>query len=125
MLHLNNHSKRLKLVSAAALLLALSLPACTGTRMEALPASQTEIAQQLEVGDYVRIWTTDGAWRELEVSQVTATTISGSGEEVSLSSIDRIDVRRFDGWDSARRTGSAVGGAVIGVVVFALLVIAG
>jgi hypothetical protein len=93
--------------------------------MEAIPASQAEIVEHLEVGDYVRIWTTDGAWLELEVSRVTATTISGSGEEVTLNSIDRIDVRRFDGWDTARKTGSAVGGAVLGVLFVAFLFFVG
>jgi len=125
MLKLENPLMSHHMTAATLLLIALSSPACTGTRMESMSTTPEEISKQLEVGDYVRIWTNDGAWQELEITQVTSTAVSGGEAPILVSDIERIEVRTFDGWDTARRTGSAIGGVVLGVLFFAVLFFAG
>ena len=106
-------------------LLLLLVAGCTTTRMDPVDSRNDQVVSQLRVGDYVRIWTEDGAWLEMQVASVSSEFVSGSGEQVPVSSIDRVERREVDGWASAQRTGSVAGGVVIGILFFALLFFAG
>jgi len=88
--------------------------------MEAAGQEPEEVAQQVDVGDYVRVWTKDDTMREFEVTQLTSTSISGADEEILFEDIIRVDVREVDEWRTAvvYTTGVLLAALFVAFVVF-------
>jgi len=90
--------------------------------MEVIGEEHDEIARQVDVGEYVRVWTKDDTWREFEVTALTETSISGAEEDVLFEDITRIEVRDIDidGGRTVKNAVSVMGGVIIGAAFFAL-----
>jgi len=111
------------LTMALVLVAALAQPACTVTRMDPVGAEPLEIAREVDIGDYIRVFTKDDTKHEFEVTRLNSKFIGGEDVEIRYVDIAHLDVRNVDEWQTAFAAANATLSVVALVALVALIVI--
>jgi len=104
----------------------LALVAMTGgcTSMRGVDEPGTQARQRVEVGETVRVHTSDAREYEFRVTAVDDDALIGKDVRVPFDDIERLEVRELDGWKTAGAVGTTVGALwIFGMLLAAAVVV--
>ena len=123
MLNLYNNTTAQRFLCGLLWFLILAQSACT--TMGATRHKLTRDKSPVEIGDTVRVWSSDQNIYEFRVAAITLNSIGGASIEVLLEDIVRVDVQEKYGWRTTDVTvGSILGAQLVFVNGYALASVA-
>lgn len=108
---------------AVILLLVGLLAGCTVTRMDPVGTDPIEIANRVDIGDYVRVFLHDESMYEFEVTRLNSNFIGSTGVQLRYEDIAHVDVRVVDEFQTAFTAAQVTLSAVYLIAVVVLLVL--
>jgi hypothetical protein len=90
-------NRRSRLLFATSLSLLLILQGCTSLQAVEPLADRQKVVQEVKPGEVARVTMKSGETYTMTVTAVTATHVSGDGQQIALDQVTQLEVKKFSG----------------------------